>query len=248
MVGRSTKPEILLKQSCWAVIPAAGIGKRLQIGRNDTIPKQYLKIQGRTILEHTLGKLNQLNFLSGIVLVIEKQDSCWSQLDIALKEQIITAEGGKQRANSVLNGLQVLQGVAKDTDWVLVHDVVRPCVLPEDICTLMSTLADSETGGLLAIPVNETLKKVNGDLTVDVTVPREKFWLAGTPQIFRLGMLRNALGKALADNLLVTDEAHAMEHAGHPVKVVQGSADNIKITHAEDLFLAEQILNKQVMQ
>ena len=232
----------------WAVIPAAGVGKRMQASTANNTPKQYLEIQGRTILEHTLVRLKQINNLAGIVLVLGKDDNWWSQLDESSNAEIITATGGEQRVNSVYNGLQALENVANAQDWILVHDAVRPCVPLPDLNTLCSELDDVETGGLLAAPVRETLKKVNSKLMVESTVPREDYWLAATPQMFRYGVLSTAIEKALHDKVQITDEAHAMERAGYAVKVIQGSADNIKITHVEDIFMAEQILNKQARQ
>jgi len=247
-VGENQKPASSTGPRYWAVIPAAGIGKRIQASTANNTPKQYLKIQGRTILEHTLLRLKQINNLAGIVLVLGEDDDWWMQLDDSLRKEIITAKGGEQRVNSVYRGLQALKDIASAKDWILVHDAVRPCVALQDISTLCNELTDMETGGLLASPVRETLKKVSSDLMVESTVPREDYWLAATPQMFRYGVLIEAVEKALHDNVQITDEAHAMEYAGYAVKIVQGSADNIKITHPEDIFMAQQILNKQARQ
>ncbi len=230
----------------WAIIPAAGVGRRMQTDSSLTaVPKQYLELNGRTITEHTLHRVSQLSCLSGIVLVVGKQDNWWQTLNLKLSAKLMSAEGGAERAASVLNGLLSLQGQARAEDWVLVHDVVRPCVSLHDMEKLISSFSNEDIGGILAAPVRETLKRVNSDLSIEVTVPREHYWLAATPQMFRYGLLKNALEKAMAENLLITDESHAMEYAGHRVKVVQGSSENIKITQAEDIFLAEQILKKQ---
>ena len=230
----------------WAIIPAAGVGRRMQTDLTPaTIPKQYLQLNGRTITEHTLHRVSQLSCLSGIVLVVGKQDNWWQALNIELQPEFMTAEGGAERANSVLNGLLSLHAHAAAEDWVLVHDVVRPCVALQDMEKLISRFTDDAVGGILAAPVRETLKRVNADFSIAATVPREHYWLAATPQMFRYGLLRNALERALAEDLLITDESHAMEYAGHAVKVLQGSSENIKITQAEDIFLAEQIINKQ---
>lgn len=244
-MGENDKPASSTGPRYWAVIPAAGIGKRIQASTANNTPKQYLKIQGRTILEHTLLRLKQINNLAGIVLVLGEDDDWWLQLDDSLRGEVITAKGGVQRANSVYNGLLALKEVASAKDWILVHDAVRPCIALQDINTLCNELSDGETGGLLASPVRETLKKVNSDLMIESTVPREDYWLAATPQMFPYGVLMEAIEKALQDNIPITDEAHAMEYAGYGVKIVQGSADNIKITHVEDIFMAQQILNKQ---
>jgi 2-C-methyl-D-erythritol 4-phosphate cytidylyltransferase len=247
-VAENDKPGSSSGPRYWIVIPAAGVGKRIQASTANNTPKQYLQIQGRTILEHTIVRLQQINNLAGIVLVLGENDDWWSQLNATLPGEIITTTGGEQRANSVYNGLQALKNVASAKDWILVHDAIRPCVSLQDISTLCSELTDMETGGLLASPVRETLKKVSSNMMVESTVPREDYWLAATPQMFRYGVLIEAIEKALLDNVQITDEAHAMEYAGHSVKVVQGSADNIKITHVEDIFMAQQILNKQARQ
>ena len=209
------------------------------------VPKQYLKIRGHSILELTLRRLDRLPQLSGMVLVLNADDTWFGKLDISFGDKLQTATGGAERAISVFNGLQALAGKADDDDWILVHDVVRPCVSIEDMQNLVDTLSSERSGGLLVIPVTETLKQVDADNHVVSTVPRENYRLAGTPQMFRYRQLHDALAKAIADKVPVTDEAHAMEYAGHTVNTVQGGADNIKITHAEDLVLAEFILNRQ---
>lgn len=236
-------------QKYWAVLPAAGIGKRMLAGTAQGIPKQYLEIQGKTILQHTLETISRIEALDGIVLVLAENDSWWSQLDVNIPMPLLTVTGGSQRADSVVNGLHALTEKAQDKDWVLVHDVVRPCVRIEDINKLIETLVNHDTGGILATPVTETLKEVapgtGPTQSVTRTVPREHFWLAGTPQMFRYGLLKTALEDALKNNASITDEAHAMENAGHVVTLVPGSKDNIKVTHEEDLFLAESILDRQ---
>lgn len=228
----------------WAVVPAAGVGKRMQ-SAGISVPKQYLKIRGHTILELTLRRLDSLDVLAGIMLVLNADDSWYPKLDMALGGKLATTTGGAERSMSVHRGLDALAGRAAAHDWVLVHDVVRPCVSLADMQALVSTLRDDPVGGLLAIPVSETLKQVAADGHVACTVPREAYRLAGTPQMFRFGLLRQALADALAAKAVITDEAQAMELAGHRVQLVPGGADNIKITHPEDLVLAEFILNGQ---
>jgi len=245
-VEEQGKPGDITKPRYWAIIPAAGVGRRMQTDPSlAAVPKQYLELNGRTITEHTLRRVSQLSCLSAIVLVLGKEDNWWQTLNLELSAELMTAEGGAERANSVLNGLLSLQAHASAEDWVLVHDVVRPCVALHDMEKLISSFSNESVGGILAAPVRETLKRVKADLSIETTVPREHYWLAATPQMFRYGLLKSALEKALADNVLITDESHAMEYAGHWVKVVQGSSENIKITQTEDIFLAEQILKKQ---
>lgn len=229
----------------WAIVPAAGAGRRMQTVEAGGMPKQYLCIDGRSILELTLERLAAIPGLSGIVVVLAPKDSWWPELDISLPVPLVTAVGGQERAHSVLNGLLAIEGSVGGDDWALVHDAVRPCVSLKDIRRLLDLLATGETGGLLAAPVRETLKKVTGEDVVEATVPRENYWLAATPQLFPYGLLRQALERALTDNARVTDEAHAMERQGHRVRIVQGGADNIKITHPEDLLLAEYLLDRQ---
>ena len=218
----------------------------MQAGTGQGAPKQYLEIQGKTILQHTLEKISRIESLDGIVLVLAENDSWWPQLDINISTPLLTVTGGAERANSVVNGLNALAEKAQDNDWVLVHDVVRPCVSVEEINSLIEALANNDTGGILAAPVTETLKEVSATntdrKTVARTVPRENYWLAKTPQMFRYGLLKAALEDALDKSASMTDEAHAMESAGHAVTLVQSSSDNIKITHEEDLLLAESIL------
>lgn len=218
----------------------------MQAGTGQGAPKQYLEIQGKTILQHTLEKISRIESLDGIVLVLAENDSWWPQLDINTSIPLLTVTGGAERANSVVNGLNALAEKAQDNDWVLVHDVVRPCVSVEEINSLIEALANNDTGGILAAPVTETLKEVSATntdrKTVARTVPRENYWLAKTPQMFRYGLLKAALEDALDKSASMTDEAHAMESAGHAVTLVQSSSDNIKITHEEDLLLAESIL------
>lgn len=229
----------------WAVVPAAGVGRRLQAASPSATPKQYLELQGQSILAHTLQRLDAIAGLAGIVLVLGEQDDWFGRLSLTLDSPLLTAPGGAERARSVRNGLAALAGRAADNDWVLVHDAVRPCVSSADIERLRGELAQDPVGGLLAIPVRETLKRATPQARVASTVPREEYWLAATPQMFRYGLLTAALDQALQEGAVITDEAHAMERAGHPVRLVAGRADNIKITHIEDLALAEHILNSR---
>ena len=228
----------------WAIIPAAGIGRRMQQTTQADVPKQYQQILGKSILEHTLDRIDKLEFLAGIIVVVGENDLWWQALNVNLENTLMTTTGGAQRINSVLNGLHSIDRQARETDWVLVHDAVRPCVSLKDIHKLVETLSDSGNGGLLVTPVTETLKKLTDDNMVKMTVPREAYRLAATPQMFRYGLLRSALEKALEDNIAITDEAHAMEHAVHTIQCVEGGADNIKITHKEDLLLAEFFIDR----
>ncbi len=205
-------------------------------------PKQYLKIQGKTILQHTLERFN-LKGIAGIVVCIADHDTYWDNLTLPMP--VIRANGGTERCHSVLNGLQVLQQQAQPDDWVLVHDAARPCVRQSDIATLIDRLTSHPVGGLLALPVRDTMKRSNTKAEIVETVERDGLWHALTPQMFRLELLVNALQTVLDKNEMVTDEAQAIEKQGLKPLLVAGHADNIKITHPQDLALAELYLQEQ---
>jgi len=218
--------------SFWAVIPAAGIGSRMRADR----PKQYLPLAGRTILEHTLDCFLDHPGLKGLVVSLAADDPYWPQLSCAGDARIRRAAGGRERADSVLNALRLLaeQG-AQDADWVLVHDAARPNLARTDLDLLLAELAEDPVGGLLAVPARDTLKRADAAGRVGQTLDRSVIWQAYTPQMFRLGALRQALGDALRAGLAITDESSALEWAGLAPRLVEGRADNLKITRPEDL-------------
>ena len=219
----------------WAIVPAAGAGTRM--GAN--MPKQYLMLGDRTVLQHTLDTLLSCQRLSGVILVLSQADEYWTDIAQRYTQQALeTVGGGAERCHSVLNGLDHLATHATEHDWVLVHDAARPCVRAEDIERLMSTLESGTEGGLLGVPVADTMKCVDEALYISATVDRDGLWHAYTPQMFRAGALRMALQQAIDNGHTVTDEAHAMELAGYRPRMVQGSRDNIKITLPSDLPLA----------
>ncbi|WP_415845367.1 2-C-methyl-D-erythritol 4-phosphate cytidylyltransferase [Stutzerimonas zhaodongensis] len=221
----------------WVVIPAAGVGSRMRADR----PKQYLELGGQTILEHTLNRFLDHPQLQGLVVSLAEQDPYWPELQCAADPRIFRATGGSERADSVLAGLQVLSGLgANDEDWVLVHDAARPNLALDDLNRLLATLADDPVGGLLAVPARDTLKRAGADGRVQETVDRSVIWQAFTPQMFRLGSLRAALMDALTSGVTVTDEASALEWAGHHPRLIEGRADNLKITRPEDLTWLQQ--------
>lgn len=216
----------------WVVIPAAGVGARMQADR----PKQYLPLGDSTLIEHTLECFLDYPELRGLVISLSADDAYWPTLPCAGDARIARAPGGAERADSVLAGLGQLAVLgAADHDWVLVHDAARPNLARSDLTRLLKSLADDPVGGLLAVPVRDTLKQVGPDGRVVATPDRSLFWHAYTPQMFRLGMLREALSGALAAGVAVTDEASAMEWAGHAPRLIEGRADNIKVTRPEDL-------------
>lgn len=231
------------KSSVWAVVPAAGIGQRMQ----SNIPKQYLPLHGATVLEHTLNKLLSVDAVNGLVISLQKYDKYWDELRISSDKPVLVVEGGAERSDSVSNALSALlnvDGFDEFSDWVLVHDAVRPCVRTADIELLIKEVDVNEAGGLLALPVRDTMKRQGTDTTVQVTVDREGLWHALTPQLFPYHVLRDALSKAKQQGVVITDESSAVEHAGfHPI-LVQGHEDNIKITRPGDLRLAELYLQE----
>ena len=218
----------------WALLPAGGIGRRMGADK----PKQYLELLGRTVIEHSLLPFCEHPRIKGVVVVVADDDEHWPVLSWPGHSRIVTASGGRERCHSVLNGLERLAERADDADWVLVHDAARPCVTLADIDCLIEGIGAHSTGGILALPVRDTVKQVGQGREIEATLARERLWRALTPQMFRLGMLQEALVAALADNLLVTDEAQALEHRGHRPLIVPGGAHNIKVSLPEDLVLA----------
>ncbi|MCK4743579.1 MAG: 2-C-methyl-D-erythritol 4-phosphate cytidylyltransferase [Sulfuriflexus sp.] len=225
----------VVEQKFWVIIPASGIGSRMNADR----PKQYLPLNGKTVLEHTLDCFTRHPRISGVIVAISADDKYWPKLHFKTERPVITVEGGVERCHSVLNALTGLKELADDHDWVLVHDAARPCLNRSDLDKLLITMATHPVGGLLGVPVHDTIKKVDSVNVVESTVDREYLWRALTPQMFRYGMLRDALNSALADGYLVTDDASAIEHAGYAPLMLEGHAGNIKITRPEDLALAE---------
>lgn len=227
----------------WIVVPAAGVGARM----GASIPKQYLKIDNKTILEYTLERLLQVPQLAGIYLALSQDDHYWPSLSLAKDPMLKVIAGGKQRCDSVLNAMQSLQTDADTNDWVLVHDAARPCVMLDSITTLIEQLENHSVGGILGVPVSDTLKKVDHSLAIQDTVDRSVLWQAQTPQMFRYGLLRDCLQRSVAAGKTITDEASALEVCGYQPLMVQGRSDNIKITRPEDLAIAKLILQQQAV-
>ncbi|MEY3807033.1 MAG: 2-C-methyl-D-erythritol 4-phosphate cytidylyltransferase [Pseudomonadota bacterium] len=225
----------------WAIVPAAGVGKRMQADR----PKQYLELAGTTVIEHTLLRLLQADIFSAIAVAVSKEDPYWPELPLSKHQTIITAPGGKERADSVLSGLKAIREQASDDDWVLVHDAARPCITTADIHYLINTLVNDEVGGILALASADTLKQVQGN-SITGTLDRSHIWRALTPQMFRYGMLKAALEQTQG-NPAITDDASALELTGLQPKIVEGRPDNIKITRPEDLALAKFYIDQQCL-
>ena len=222
----------------WAVIPAAGVGKRY----SSDIPKQYLPLSGIPVLLHSINKLVKLDEIEEILVVLNPEDTFWEKLNFS-HPKVKAIHGGLQRCNSVNSALEELSGRAKKGDWVLVHDAVRPCISDSDLKKITSIVNDEEVGGLLAFPILDTIKEVGENLDVQKTIPRGNLWSAMTPQIFRYEVLKQALEAAIMAGESVTDEASAIEAIGLTPRIIQGEKTNIKITHPSDMVLAESIIN-----
>ncbi len=208
-------------------------------------PKQYLPLLGRAMLLHTLERLGRYPRLRGLVVGIAADDAYWPTLATEIPNLLITYVGGAERAQTVLNGLRALETYAAPDDWVLVHDAARPCVRHTDIDALLAAVAGHADGGLLALPLTDTVKRADHNGCVEDTVARAGLWRALTPQVFRLAALSDALESAMRAGVEITDESSAMEYSGARPRLVHGHADNIKITVPEDLALAELFLREQ---
>ncbi|MGB5706864.1 MAG: 2-C-methyl-D-erythritol 4-phosphate cytidylyltransferase [Arenicellales bacterium] len=227
-------------ESIWCVIPAAGTGTRMGSAR----PKQYLDLSGRAVLDRTLEIFVNLSEIRGIAVGISDSDEWWSSLPLSLDDKTVAAEGGAERAQTVLNGLSKLRDFwsAGDSDWVLVHDAVRPCVKTDDIRRLITNCREFDCGGLLGCEIIDTVKRVDDEGRVIATEPRNRLRRAMTPQMFRVGELVNALEYAISRGHSSTDESVAMELMGRRPRLVHGDPLNIKITRQSDLELARMIL------
>lgn len=233
-------PLYLNSRKLWVIIPAAGSGSRF----SKTELKQYQKIQGKTVLEHTVERLNVLP-LAGYVLAISAQDDVAKTLNLKNKDKAYFCLGGAERVDSVLNALKYLITIADANDYVFVHDAARPCVTEQCLENLVRTAAVENCSAILAIPVRDTLKLAQKDAVIEKTLSREQVWQAQTPQISTFATLKKAIEHALNDHVVITDEASALEYIGEKVKVVQGRSDNIKITYPDDLELASLIISAQ---
>jgi 2-C-methyl-D-erythritol 4-phosphate cytidylyltransferase len=233
------------RQACWAVIPAAGGGSRMGADR----PKQYLPLAGKTVIRHVLERFGRHPLIAGIVVALAPNDEYWEDLARNRDKPVVAVKGGAERHLSVLNALHRLKDMAEPRDWVLVHDAARPCLRASDLDRLIDLVLDHPVGGLLAVPVADTLKRVDEQGNVVLgTLSRERVWRALTPQMFRLGELTGAIERAASEGVCVTDEAGAMEHAGFRPRIVEGSPDNIKVTTPADLALADLFLRRQMQE
>jgi 2-C-methyl-D-erythritol 4-phosphate cytidylyltransferase len=238
-----------INHAIWAIVPAAGIGRRMQ----SDIPKQYLPLNGRPVLEHTINTLLDNDYISGLIIALQPDDAYWTEVRTSSTKPVIRSCGGKERADSVLNALNELYRLKQfkaETDWVMVHDAVRPCLRQQDIEKLVVEVGADRNGGLLALPVRDTMKRQHTNVevcTVAETVERENMWHALTPQYFPASSLKDALEDAQHKQKAITDESSAMELAGFSPRLVQGHEDNIKITRPDDLRLASLYLQSRQM-
>ncbi len=232
-------PTNIKKRRVVAIVPAAGTGTRM----GDPLPKQYLDINGKPMIIHTLLAMARVVRIEKIVVVIAADDAYWDGLLQRFGEEIrhrlsVHRVGGKTRAASVLNGLTAVSAEFNKDDWALVHDAARPCIRSELIEQFLDELEDEAVGGLLALPVADTLKRSSVDQRVETTVERQHLWRAQTPQMFGIEMLSRALAAAPA----ATDEAQSVEMLGYQPKLVIGESTNLKVTYATDMKLAQILL------
>jgi len=234
---------IVLTQLFVAVVPAAGAGKRMLAN----CPKQYLTINHKTILELTVERLLSHPLINKVIISLSESDEYFPRTSLVNNKNIQTVIGGKERVDSVLAGLKAIN--PQVNPWVLVHDAARPCVTHNDISALITLCIEKQTGGLLAAPVRDTMKRSHSsDLNVNKvskTVDRESLWHALTPQMYQVIELKEAIINGLSNNINITDESSAIELANLPSLLVPASSENIKITHPDDLTLAEFFLAKQ---
>jgi 2-C-methyl-D-erythritol 4-phosphate cytidylyltransferase len=224
----------------FAIVPAAGQGTRI----GDAVPKQYIPIAGKPMMFHSIEALAAVNRIACVTVVLSPMDNHWREHDWSAfpdKIEPIFA-GGAHRSQSVANGLKHLEDRAAKDDWVLVHDAARPCVTPQLVDQFLDEVDQDPVGGLLAMPLADTLKSADEQQRVAATIPRLNLWRAQTPQMFRYDLLRRGLEKKPD----ATDESQAVESlGGYGPRLVQGENSNLKVTFAEDLFLAEMILKRQ---
>jgi 2-C-methyl-D-erythritol 4-phosphate cytidylyltransferase len=206
------------------------------------MPKQYMLLGTRTMLEHSINGLLADGRIDCVFVVVAPSDARWQALEVDEERVEFLPVGGSSRAESVRNGLIAIAARTDDDDRLLVHDAARPCLTEEQLGRLIDEIGGDDSGGLLAIPLADTLKR-GEDGRVGITLERTDLWCAQTPQLFRVASLRAALSHGPLD--AITDEASAMERTGHAPRLVFGGAGNIKVTTAEDLVLARAILGEQ---
>jgi 2-C-methyl-D-erythritol 4-phosphate cytidylyltransferase len=234
----------------WAIVPAAGTGQRF----GAELAKQFHSIGDKLVADHTLGRLLNISNIEKILVPCDTSSECWADVSAVKDQRVELIVGGAERVHSVLNGLRALADIAASDDWVLVHDMARPCITSGDINKLIEQLNGHPVGGILATPISDTLKKVapkkitsQNDIksAIEKTFDRSDYCAAQTPQMFRYGLLVRALETMLQEHQVPTDEASAIEYLGEQAMIVEGRRDNIKITHREDLVVAQAIIGYQ---
>ena len=228
-------------EKVWAIIPAAGIGVRME----SNTPKQYLQLDTRTVLDVTLSKILALSFVAGVIVAIHPDDTFWVNLPIAQHEKVHSVIGGDTRQASVMSAMRFLDGLDLGDHWLFVHDAARPCIALEKIEELYHVAIRENCGAILASPVSDTVKKSSDGTHVSSTENRQVLWLAHTPQMFRASVLNEAFIFAQQNDVQFTDEASAVEALGKKVRLVSDLSSNIKITVPTDLALAHCILKQQ---
>ncbi|SUB34228.1 2-C-methyl-D-erythritol 4-phosphate cytidylyltransferase [[Pasteurella] mairii] len=231
--------EMKTQRQFVAVVPAAGVGSRMQADK----PKQYLEIDGKTILQHTLNVLLSYPLIDEVIVAVARADPYMAKMSFLKQAKVRLVEGGENRADSVLNGLKAINFQPERETWVLVHDAARPCLTHQDLDQLLQV--DDDNGAILAIPATDTIKRADADLQIQQTEDRAQLWLAQTPQFFNAKLLAKALNFAQENGVVVTDEASAMELLGFRPHLVAGRSDNIKVTRPEDLALAAFYLTRR---
>nr|WP_314739985.1 2-C-methyl-D-erythritol 4-phosphate cytidylyltransferase [uncultured Haemophilus sp.] len=225
-----------MTRQIFAIIPASGVGSRMQAA----VPKQYLTLLGKTILEHTLSIFIAHPAIEKVVVAVSKEDQFYTEIELLKDPKVKIVFGGETRADSVFNALQIVP----ENAWALVHDAARPCLKRSDLDNLLQI--EEENGAILATPVIDTIKRTRAEneQTILHTEDRSTLWHALTPQFFPAQQLTQALKAAFDEKATITDEASAMEFIGFHPRLVVGRADNLKITRPEDLALAEFYLTR----
>lgn len=221
-----------------AIVPAAGIGIRMSYN----IPKQYIIIGKKTIIEHTINTLLLHPKIKKVIVVLNKHDIFFKNLSLYKNKRIITVIGGKTRTQSVFLGIKEAIKI-KIATWVIIHDAVRPFINIEDISRLLSIIKKSSIGGITAVPVKDTIKYSKKNI-IQYTINRNYLWIALTPQLFPINLLFNCIRKTINNNFFITDESSALEYCGHYPKIVIGKNYNIKITNKDDLKFAKIFISQ----
>lgn len=228
-------------QSYWVIIPAAGSGNRF----SHNLPKQYCELRGKTVIEHTLNVFLKNKQVKQVVVALSAEDTVFSKLPIADHARVTTVQGGATRMQSVLNALNWIKTVGQTQDWVMVHDAVRPALHAEDLENLMLTVGEDEVGGILASPVQDTIKFSTQSNRIAHTVSRNALWQALTPQLFRMNVLLEGLNRCEAIGFVATDEAQAVEQFGHKPKIVKSKHPNPKLTFPQDIHFLTHLLSEE---